>query len=83
MLVQSFDEECGGFGQAPKFPMAHNLIFLMLYSYLQQTDGVQIAGMQADRVQAAGMQTEGVQETGMQKAGVHTARLKTQGGDAD
>lgn len=27
-----FDREWGGFGIAPKFPMPHNLIFLMLYS---------------------------------------------------
>ena len=27
----SFDEACGGFGDAPKFPMAHNLMFLMEY----------------------------------------------------
>lgn len=26
---QSFDEEYGGFGQAPKFPTPHNLLFLM------------------------------------------------------
>lgn len=47
MLAQSFDEECGGFGQAPKFPMAHNLIFLMLYSYLKRTDALQ---KDADRI---------------------------------
>ena len=28
----SFDRVWGGFGSAPKFPMAHNLIFLMEYS---------------------------------------------------
>ncbi len=26
-----FDEECGGFGGAPKFPTPHNLLFLMKY----------------------------------------------------
>lgn len=31
----SFDAQCGGFGQAPKFPVPHNLLFLMLYAYLQ------------------------------------------------
>ena len=30
-LKQSFDEVHGGFGDAPKFPMAHNLMFLMEY----------------------------------------------------
>lgn len=28
----SFDSENGGFGAAPKFPMPHNLLFLMLYA---------------------------------------------------
>ena len=28
-LEESYDEEYGGFGTAPKFPSAHNLIFLM------------------------------------------------------
>ncbi len=31
---QSFDAEHGGFGDAPKFPLAHNLIFLLLYAKL-------------------------------------------------
>jgi len=30
-LSQNFDEENSGFGQAPKFPSPHNLIFLMRY----------------------------------------------------
>ena len=30
----SFDEDYGGFGRAPKFPSAHNLIFLMRYAAL-------------------------------------------------
>ncbi len=83
MLVQSFDEECGGFGQAPKFPMAHNLIFLMLYSYLQQTDGVQIAGVQTDGVQIAGMQTDGVQIAGIQTDGVQATEMQAGGVQAD
>jgi len=29
----SYDEKCGGFGTAPKFPAAHNLLFLLRYSY--------------------------------------------------
>ncbi len=32
MFRQSFDEENGGFGGAPKFPSPHNLLFLTLYS---------------------------------------------------
>jgi len=31
-FVRSFDPVWGGFGQAPKFPMAHNLLFLMRYA---------------------------------------------------
>lgn len=34
IFSQSFDEVCGGFGNAPKFPMGHNLIFLILYSQI-------------------------------------------------
>ncbi len=30
----SFDEENGGFGSAPKFPSAHNLLFLLRYAKL-------------------------------------------------
>lgn len=33
-LADSFDEEYGGFGTAPKFPSAHNLIFLLRYAAL-------------------------------------------------
>lgn len=34
LLTESFDAAYGGFGEAPKFPMPHNLLFLMLYGYL-------------------------------------------------
>ena len=34
-LEQSYDGEYGGFGSAPKFPSAHNLIFLMQYAKLR------------------------------------------------
>lgn len=33
---RSFDGRYGGYGTAPKFPMPHNLVFLMLYSYLEK-----------------------------------------------
>ena len=33
-LADSYDEEYGGFGTAPKFPSAHNLIFLLRYAAL-------------------------------------------------
>jgi uncharacterized protein YyaL (SSP411 family) len=31
--AQSYDEEYGGFGDRPKFPTPHNLMFLLRYSY--------------------------------------------------
>lgn len=31
-LKESFDDKNGGFGSAPKFPAAHNLLFLMKYA---------------------------------------------------
>jgi len=40
LFSQSFDRKHGGFGTAPKFPAAHNLIFLSLYSVIYQEDGV-------------------------------------------
>lgn len=36
MLLKSFDERWGGFGRAPKFPMAHNLIFLLRHHALEK-----------------------------------------------
>lgn len=35
-LTESFDPAWGGFGQAPKFPMPHNLIFLMRYAAFER-----------------------------------------------
>ena len=32
LYQQSFDESCGGFGPAPKFPAPHNLLFLMQHA---------------------------------------------------
>ena len=31
-----FDKKFGGFGNAPKFPSGHNLLFLMRYSYFEE-----------------------------------------------
>lgn len=36
MFSQTFDREHGGFGQAPKFPTPHNLIFLLLYARIHK-----------------------------------------------
>ncbi len=42
-LERSFDKQYGGFGGAPKFPMPHNLIFLM--DYYRVTDKKQALDM--------------------------------------
>lgn len=34
-----FDEKYGGFGDAPKFPSPHNLLFLLAYSRIKGDDG--------------------------------------------
>ncbi len=38
LFERSFDHVHGGFGSAPKFPTPHNLIFLILYSFLNKDD---------------------------------------------
>ena len=41
MYLQQFDKAWGGFGNAPKFPAAHNLLFLMAYSTAErQPEGI-------------------------------------------
>lgn len=39
MFFDSFDSKYGGFGDAPKFPTPHNLLFLTLYAALKEKDG--------------------------------------------
>lgn len=34
-LADSFDSQYGGFGDAPKFPMPHQLLFLLRYSFFE------------------------------------------------
>lgn len=41
LFAQSFDRQWGGFGQAPKFPTAHNLLFLLRYGRLTQNHQAQ------------------------------------------
>lgn len=36
---QQYDEQWGGFGNAPKFPAAHNLLFLLHYGILEDDKG--------------------------------------------
>lgn len=38
LLAESFDQTNGGFGDAPKFPMPYNLIFLTLYAQIYQEE---------------------------------------------
>lgn len=40
IFSDSFDEINGGFGSAPKFPIPHNLLFLMLYANQNQDSDV-------------------------------------------
>lgn len=44
LLKRSFDEKWGGFGSAPKFPMAHNLIFLLRHHYFEKDKDTLLAG---------------------------------------
>lgn len=36
LFSKQFDSQFGGFGKAPKFPVPHNLIFLMRYALLEE-----------------------------------------------
>ena len=36
LLKRSFDKKWGGFGRAPKFPMPHNLLFLLRHYYFER-----------------------------------------------
>lgn len=41
---RSFDKQFGGFGHAPKFPMPHNLLFLLRYgNYMQDNELLHLA----------------------------------------
>ncbi len=37
-LISRFDKQYGGFGGAPKFPIPHNLMFLLRFAYYEQND---------------------------------------------
>lgn len=44
IFQRSFDEQFGGFGHAPKFPMPHNLLFLLRYgNYMQDEELLYLA----------------------------------------
>lgn len=38
IFENNYDNKFGGFGQAPKFPTPHNLLFLMRYAQLEEDD---------------------------------------------
>ena len=40
LFSESFDNIYGGFGDAPKFPMPHNLLFLLLYATQNESSNV-------------------------------------------
>lgn len=46
LLAESFDREWGGFGPPPKFPMPHNLIFLLRYARLAGVGKMQEIALQ-------------------------------------
>lgn len=43
---QTFDKEYGGFGQAPKFPAPHNLVFLLRYGKQEQNKTIEYIAAQ-------------------------------------
>lgn len=51
-----FDEQYGGFGQAPKFPTPHNLLFLLRYGVLQgEKDAIQMVKTTLDGMYRGGI----------------------------
>lgn len=38
IFAQTFDPNYGGFGQSPKFPSPHNLLFLLRYGYFEHNE---------------------------------------------
>jgi len=56
MLEKSFDPEFGGFGRAPKFPVPHNLAFLLRYALEEpQSDALKMVEKTLDAMAAGGI----------------------------
>lgn len=56
LLAGSFDSENGGFGDAPKFPMPYNLIFLTLYAKIYNEEKIfDMVGKTLDRMRRGGL----------------------------
>lgn len=55
-FAQSFDSTCGGFGYAPKFPVPHNLLFLLQqYEKDGDRDALHMAAYTLERMYAGGL----------------------------
>ncbi len=55
-LSESFDSVYGGFGNAPKFPTPHNLLFLLKYSVCEQnTRALEICTKTLDSMRSGGI----------------------------
>ena len=55
-LLQRFDSKWGGFGQAPKFPTPHNLLFLLRHgSVMQEPEAVKMAEVTLDDMARGGI----------------------------
>ena len=56
LLRQAFDDTWGGFGHAPKFPTAHNLLFLMcVYVAEKEPEALQMAEQTLQAMSAGGI----------------------------
>lgn len=55
-LLRRFDPKWGGFGQAPKFPTPHNLLFLMRYAHaMQEQDALKMAAVTLEDMARGGI----------------------------
>ncbi len=54
-LIQAYDKEYGGFGNAPKFPSAHNLMFLMRSSQDVMSDAWKVVKGTLDAIARGGL----------------------------
>ncbi|MDG7006859.1 MAG: thioredoxin domain-containing protein [Nitrososphaerota archaeon] len=58
-LISSFDEECGGFGRAPKFPVPGTLSFMLRYYYRTRKELAMRAVLKTlDRMMAGGIRDQ-------------------------
>lgn len=55
LFRESFDSSCGGFGGAPKFPIPHNLLFLILYAKLKDPGTLAMAEKTLEQMRRGGL----------------------------